>query len=609
MSDMKVKPLPFNPIFKALAQSIVVAIHEVYSNEEGLDIELSQVYSMLGLAPNLKMGHIAFGCFPLAKALRKGPPQIAAQLKDHVVNCPLVEEVQAQGPYLNFFIKKESLGELVIAAANSHALFETEIFDLTTQDEKGKKRNEKWMIEYSQPNTHKILHVGHMRNLCLGNALVRMCRYAGIDTSAVTYPGDVGTHVAKCLWYYKFHNQEEVPKEDKGAWLGQMYTKANTLLEEQRGTDKEAENRESLTHILKELHDQKGEFYDLWLETKSWSVELMKETYSWADVEFDRWFWESEVDAPSLTYVKELYDQGKLIKDEGAIGMDLSDDKLGFCMLIKTDGTGLYATKDVELARKKFKEYGVDKNIYVVDNRQAHHFKQVFKVLEKVGFEKAKDCHHLQYEMVELPDGAMSSRKGNIVPLMELVSEMEKTIKENYLEKYLSDDSDHEKWSQEEVDRTARMIAGGAIKYGMVRVDNNRKIVFDMKEWLKLDGETGPYLQYVHARIHSLCNKLGYREEMPVNWELLKEESETALMVKLMDFNQTVATGVQKLQTLGVCNYLFELGKLFNSFYAECPIGKAEEELKHTRLALAHATGEVMREGLSLLGIEAPTKM
>ncbi|MAF77781.1 MAG: arginine--tRNA ligase, partial [Halobacteriovoraceae bacterium] len=176
-------------------------------------------------------------------------------------------------------------------------------------------------------------------------------------------------------------------------------------------------------------------------------------------------------------------------------------------------------------------------------------------------------------------------------------------------EKYLSDDSAHEKWSQEEVDRTARMIAGGAIKYGMVRVDNNRKIVFDMKEWLKLDGETGPYLQYVHARIHSLCNKLGYREEMPVNWELLKEESETALMVKLMDFNQTVATGVQKLQTLGVCNYLFELGKLFNSFYAECPIGKAEEELKHTRLALAHATGEVMREGLSLLGIEAPTKM
>ena len=595
MSDMNIKPTLFNPIYKAIAESISDAIQTHYADVEGLDISIEQIYSMLGLAPNLKMGHIAFGCFAFAKALRKGPPQIAAQLRDAVANCPVIEDVQAQGPYLNFFIKKESLGELVIASANSEQTFDTELFD--TQ--------EKWMIEYSQPNTHKILHVGHMRNLCLGNALVRMSRYAGINTSAVTYPGDVGTHVAKCLWYYKFHNKEEAPEQEKGAWLGLMYTKANTLLEEQRGTEHEEENRKSLTEILKQLHAKKGEFYDLWVETKKWSVELMNEAYSWTDVEFDRWFWESEVDAPSLTYAQELLEQGLLKKDDGAIGMDLSDDKLGFCMLIKTDGTGLYATKDVELARKKFKEFGVDKNIYVVDNRQAFHFKQVFKVLERVGFEKAKDCFHLQYEMVELPDGAMSSRKGNIVPLMDLVTQMENTIKENYLNKYLESGE----WSQEEVDTTATMIANGAIKYGMIRVDNNRKIVFDMAEWLKLDGETGPYLQYVHARIYSLCQKLQYTDEMQVNWDLLTTDQETALMVKLMDFNNVVATGVQKLQTLGVCNYLFELGKLFNSFYAECPIGKASEELKHTRLALAHATGEVMKHGLDILGIPVPQRM
>ena len=595
MTNVFTKENLFNPIYKAIAEKIHAAIKDTYSDIEGLNISLEEIYNLLGLAPNLKMGHIAFGCFPLAKALRKGPPQIAGQLKEALADCPVVEEVQAQGPYLNFFIKKESLGELIVAAANSQEMFDVEFF----------QGNEKWMIEYSQPNTHKILHVGHMRNLCLGNALVRMCRYSGIDTSAVTYPGDVGTHVAKCLWFYKYHNTEAIPTEDKGAWLGQMYTKGNTLLEEQRGTEKEEENRKALTAILKELHDQKGEFYDLWLETKQWSVELMKEAYSWCDVEFDRWFWESEVDAPSLKYAMELFEQGLLKKDEGAIGMDLEEDKLGFCMLIKTDGTGLYATKDVELARKKFKEYGVDKNIYVVDNRQAFHFKQVFKTLEKVGFEKAKDCYHLQYEMVELPDGAMSSRKGNIVPLMDLISEMEATIKENYLNKYLENDD----WTQSEVDATATMIANGAIKYGMVRVDNNRKIVFDMKEWLKLDGETGPYLQYVHARIHSLCEKLGYQENMKVNWDVLTNDTEVALMVKLMDFNNTVATGVHKLQTLGVCSYLYELGKLFNSFYAECPIGKAEAELKNTRLALAHATGEVMRAGLNLLGIPAPHKM
>lgn len=603
MSDIIQQQNLFNPIFKALAQSIAHAIKTLYPDVENLEISTEQIYSMLGLAPNLKMGHIAFACFPLAKALRKGPPQIAAELKDVVANCPIISQVQALGPYLNFFIKNESLGELVIGAANSHELFDLDLFS----------NKDKWMIEYSQPNTHKILHVGHMRNLCLGNALVHMCRYSGIETSAVTYPGDVGTHVAKCLWYFKYHNQESVPTQEKGAWIGQMYTKGNTLLEDQKGTEKEEENRKQLTEILKQLHDQEGEFYDLWRETKAWSVELMEEAYRWSNVTFDRWFWESEVDAPSLNYAKELYAKGLLIKSEGAIGMDLSEnspdngkEKLGFCMLIKSDGTGLYATKDVELARRKFKEFGIDKNIYVVDNRQAYHFKQVFKVLEKIGFEQARDCHHLQYEMVELPDGAMSSRKGNIVPLMDLVSQMEATIKESYLNKYL----DSGEWTLEEVNQSATMIANGAIKYGMIRVDNNRKIVFDMNEWLKLDGETGPYLQYVHARIYSLCAKLGYNDELQVDWDLLSTQPEIALMVKLMDFNHVVAFGVQKLQTLGVCSYLYELGKLFNSFYAECPIGKARpQELKNTRLALAHATGEVMRVGLEMLGIPAPLKM
>lgn len=590
-------PLMFNNVTKALASSLKEALGQKYPDAP---MELEDIYRALTPAPNLKMGHVAFACFPLAKALRQGPPQIAKNLSDHesLIQCAYVEKIQAEGPYLNFFLNKETLGNLVIGEINSGEYFNHRLIG----------GDEKWMVEYSQPNTHKILHVGHMRNLCLGNALVRMCRYGSVNMKAVTYPGDVGTHVAKCLWYLKKYNTQETPTEEKGAWLGEMYTLANTLLEEERGTDKEEQNRLELTAILKQLHDQSGEYFDLWKETKEWSVALMKECYDWADVEFDRWFWESEMDAPSLAFAHELLEKGSLVKDDGAVGMDLSADKLGFCLLIKTDGTGLYATKDVELARKKFEEFGIDKNIYIVDDRQAHHFKQVFKVLENIGFEQARDCYHLQYAMVELPDGGMSSRKGNIVPLMELVSQMENRIKEQFLNKYLEDQDSG--WTSEEVNKTARMIANGAIKYGMIRVDNNRKIVFNMEEWLKLDGETGPYLQYVHARIASLCHKLHYSDDLIVDWELLSSDQETALMIKLIEFNDVVAAGIEKLQTMHLCGYLYDLGKIFNSFYAECPIAKADSEiLSHSRLALAHATGQVMKEGLALLGIQAPEKM
>jgi len=585
----------FNPIYKAIAESLHEAAKKSFPE---VDLTIAELYCSLAPAPNMKMGHVAFACFPLAKACRQSPPKIAALLKENLGDLPIAENVEAQGPYLNFFLSNEALGNIVVGAINEGSFFDIELTP----------GHEKWMIEYSQPNTHKILHVGHMRNLCLGNALVRMCRYAGVNISAVTYPGDVGTHVAKCLWYLKKHNKDEAPETNKGAWLGEKYTAANNLLEEQRGTEHEESNRKELTEILKQLHNGNGEYHDQWLETKEWSIALMKESYDWADVSFDRWFWESEMDAPSVAYAMELFEKGLLVKDDGAIGMDLSEDKLGFCLMIKSDGTGLYATKDVELARRKFEEFGVDKNIYVVDNRQAHHFKQVFKVLEKVGFEKSANCHHLQYAMVELPDGAMSSRKGNIVPLMELVSSMEKSIRTEYLGKYLEDKNSG--WTEQEVVETSKMIANGAIKYGMIRVDNNRKIVFNLEDWLKLDGETGPYLQYVHARISSLIKKLHYTGDEIVDWDLLIKDQEKNLMVKLLDFNDVVKAGVEKLQTMHLCAYLYDLGKLFNSFYSECPIAKAEtKELKDTRLALAHATGEVMRTGLSLLGIQAPEKM
>ena len=504
-----------------------------------------------------------------------------------------MEDLQIHGPYLNFTLTAACYVDKVVVPVLKKSFFEKQITTPKTI-----------MMEYSQPNTHKELHVGHMRNLSLGNALVRIHTYLGNKMISSTYPGDMGAHVAKCLWYLKNHEKKPPPPTNKGAWLGKIYTKAVSKLDEEQDTTLKQKRQQELGDILKKIDEKKGEIFDLWQKTRQWSLDLMKEIYRWADITFDRWYFESEVNSNSLKRVNEYFKKGLLKKSQGAIGMDLSEDKLGFCVLVKSDGAGMYATKDIELAFKKFAEYPLDKSIYLVDKRQTRHFQQIFKVLQEVDFSRAKDCLHLSHDFVELPQGVMSSRKGNIIPLMDLISQMEKKIIEDYLKRYRGI------WSDEEIQKTASNIAAGAIKYGMVRMDQDRKIVFEMENWLKLDGETGPYLQYVHARICSLLGKLKYDVRFTLAPEFFKSAWELKLMVKLSWFNDMVIHAGTGWKVHSLCVYLYELGKLFNGFYNECPIGKAQNKtVRNNRLALAKAVGLVMEKGLNLLGIKAPEKM
>lgn len=559
----------------------------------GQSLSSDDIYKALVEPPNSEMGDLAFGCFTLAKALKKGPPQISAELVKNIEATGYIAKVQAAGPYVNFTFTANCHGELVLNHILDGSFFKKPLVEASP----------KTMIEYSQPNTHKELHVGHMRNLCLGDAIVRMLRYAGRDIVSSTFPGDMGTHVAKCLWYMKKHNQEPVPETGKGEWLGRMYSKANLLLEDQNGTPQEDINRQELTEILRQLEAQQGPYFELWKETREWSIQLMKKVYAWADVHFDEWYFESEMDAPSAAWVKELYAQGKLEKSNGAIGKNLEEENLGFCMLLKSDGNGLYATKDLLLARHKFEDVHIEKSVYIVDMRQALHFKQVFRVLELLGFEQAKNCYHLQYNYVELPDGAMSSRKGNIVPLTELVHRMEEHVKTTYLNRYAGE------WSAEDIEKIAGQVAKGAIFYGMLRMDTNKKIVFDMNEWLKLDGESGPFIQYSHARISSLARKFP-RTKPTVDWSALTHSSERQLMQSLFGFNTSVAMASENFKPAAVCTYLYELAKKFNVFYHECPIGTEKDEaVREARLALTEAVGKTLKQGLSVLGIPAPEKM
>ncbi len=577
-----------------LKKQIATALHQILPEIAGLSVE--QCYDFLVIPPGDDMGDLAFGCFALAKALRKSPAAVAQDLKAQfaALNVPCVASVVNAGPYLNFHLAMKAVGEQIL-----DSVLDQSFFSLQLQGDLPKT-----MLEFSQPNTHKEVHVGHMRNLCLGDSLVRILRYTGYNVVSTTFPGDVGTHVAKCLWYMKFKNQEPVPVTGKGEWLGRMYSKGNILLEDEAGTPKEAENKKHLTEILKQLEAKSGEFYDLWLVTREWSIELMNDVYAWADVKFDQWYWESEVDSTSVQYARELYTQGKLVQSQGAIGMDLSGDNLGFCMLIKSDGTGLYATKDIELARRKFEDHKIEKSVYVVDVRQTLHFQQVFRVLELLGFPQAKNCHHLPYNFVELPEGAMSSRKGNIIPLMVLVEQMREAVKRDYLVRYAGD------WEASEIERVADQVAKGAIKFGMVRIDNNKKIVFDLKEWLKIEGESGPFIQYSCARVKSLVRKLSEEESRTADWSLLTEKAEKALAVALMHFNSVLLQAADNERPAFVTAYLYEIAKRFNVFYHDCPIGQAPTpQLKLTRLKLAQATGMILAKGLSLLGIPTPDRM
>ena len=561
---------------------------------QGLGVETSgeELAGHWSLPPQREMGHLSFPCFPLAKTLRKSPAQIASELAESMAPeidaQNFIREINPTGPYLNFWLRMETVAPSLLGKIASGDFFRGPF----------KTRLPKTMIEYFQPNTHKEVHVGHLRNLCLGLAMVKCHDYLGYPIVSATYPGDSGTHVAKVLWYLQREKPTPPEGDDLGEWLGTIYALANQAL------DKSKDGGRELADILKAIGEESGASFEQWQQTRQWSLDHIKKICHWAGVTFDHWYFESEVDIPSLEFARQLYEQGKLVKDDGAIMMKLEKEKLPPCLLIKRDGNGLYATKDLELARRKFEDYGIEKNIYVVDKRQSLHFKQVFKTLEKIGYEQAKNCYHLEYEFVELPDGAISSRKGNIISAQSFIDEMQQTIRENFLTRY-------EDWSSEEKNRVADQVAQGAIKYGMASVDSNKKIVFDMKSWLQLDGESGPYIQYAHARIQSLLGKISLGDDLSTcDWSQLQHPLEQSLVVELAQFNNVVESACDHYKTSLLTSYLYDLAKLFNSFYAQCPILKADgENLGQVRAHLAHKAGLVLAKGLELLGIPAPHKM
>jgi arginyl-tRNA synthetase len=618
--------LAADPTLGVYARLAAPSLHALLPAEAG--ITLAAVAAALAPPPKPELGDLAFPTFALAKPLRRPPPalanELAQQLRAHREAdpaCPIVDAIAA-GPYVNLRVDPALAGAALLPPLAAAPTAPTPRPELDTV-----------MVEYSQPNTHKAFHVGHMRNVSLGDALVRLLRAAGHRVIAANYLGDVGAHIAKCLWWYLDRltdAEREPPAEHRGEWLGGLYVRATLHLEDleqaakagdERAAAQLAAARARTTDILQRLEARDPELTRVWEETRAWSLADFDAIYGWSDVHFDRVFFESEVDEPGLALVQEYLDKGVFITSEGAVGVMNEEIKhMPFFMLRKRDGTSLYATKDLALARLKFSEFAVDRSIYVVDSRQSDHFRHVFATLRKMGFAQADKCVHVPYEMVELPSGAMSSRRGTVISFRTLRETMERTIVEQYLDKYRGE------WSDAEIAAVAREIALGAIKYGMLNRDVNQKIVFDLDAWLKLEGNTGPYLQYTATRAASVVRKTG-EDGKHLDPQLLEgadadadaararacaaliTPEERELMVTLDQLGRVVAQAAAQLRPHLLCAYLHDLAKAFNRFVLACNVKHQTGDLLQGRLLLVAATHGALVRGLALLGIPAPARL
>ena len=463
---------------------------------------------------------------------------------------------------------------------------------------KGVKSNVKWgkkvMVEFAHPNTHKEFHIGHLRNISLGESMVRMLEKVGVKVVRSNYQGDVGLHIAKALWGIK--NDEDGYKKakdssvfEKVVYLGQAYTSGS------KAYDKDKKVKEEIVGFNKQIFAGKGEVIKLWEETRQWSLDYFKMIYNRVDSKFDRFYFESEC-KDGVEIAKKALEKGVLKKSQGAVVFDGTKYGLHTRVFINSEGLPTYEAKELALAPKQLAEYpDIDKIIHVVGPEQKSFFEVTFKVEELLDPKlfKGKQYHRV-YEFVNLKKGKMSSRKGRVVTGWWLLDEAKKRIKKNF-----------------KVDEDlAEKIAVGAVKYAFLKVQPMSKIAFDMDESVSLEGISGPYLQYTYARCQSVLRKADLLvPNQSIDYGSMSKE-EDRLLRTLYRFEEVLVEAAEELAPNLVCNFLYDLAQKYNSFYNKHSILKAgSEKQKQVRLWLTKVTGEIIKQGLGVLGIAAPQKM
>lgn len=504
-------------------------------------------------------------------------------------------QILAERGYINLYIEPAAYAHRIV----STILREQDRFGY------GEPKSERVMVEYSQPNTHKAFHVGHLRNVILGGAMSNILEAAGFDTIRANYLGDIGWHVIKWIWGYLTYHPDEEPVGDVTRWMQDIYAESSRAIE--ADPEAEAEAR----RMFARWEEQDPEIMALWEKTRSWSLQGFDQIYATLGEQFDVFFFESEVEDPGKVIVESLIERGLAIDErpEGGPVVVKLDELLGLdketyrvLVVLRSDGTSLYATKEIPLAIRKFEEWNIDRSIYVIDVRQSLHLKQVFKLLELMGFEQAKECVHLSYEIVNLPGNVtMSSREGTVVFFDDLLKEAlarAATIVE-------AKNPDLPEETREEV---ARSVALGALKYPMLSVDNNKVATFDWERALDFEGQASPYIQYAHVRANSILLRSGELSPATEPSHDLSEQ-EVSLLEKLSQFPDEVQRSAQDYKPLHIANYAYDLAKTFTDYYLHCPVLKADTDVRAFRINLTAAARQTLANALRLLGIAAPTVM
>ncbi len=559
---------------------------------------------VLSFPPNIELGDFCFATFEMAKRTGK-TAQETAKIIAQGIELDILDKVEAMGPYINFKVKNEVLFKDVLEEMAEKGLAEKA------------KQKETIMIEYLSPNTNKPLHLGHLRNGALGMALGNILKATGNKVIMANLINDRGVHISKSMLAWLKWAQGETPETAtmKGDhFVGKWYVRY--ALEE----EKNPKLKEEIQEMLKKWEQGDKKTMVLWEKMNAWVYAGFEETYKKFGLEFDAFFYESQTYTFGKDIVKQGLKKGILQKEEdGSViatlpekefGLDQSG-KLNKKVLLRADGTSVYTTQDLGTAVLKFKKYGLGKSIYVVGSEQDYHFKCLFEILGQLGFNFAKECFHLSYGMVYLPEGKMKSREGKVVDADTLISEMEKMAKEEIKKRDLEN-----ALSSLEIAKRANKIAVGAIKFYLLMPNPKSDIHFNPADSLSFEGKTGPYCQYAYARTRSILRKAKGIEQKAksktkqTDFTLLKEKEALALLQALLKLKTSLKEASKELNPAKLALAVYGLSATFSHFYQQLPIINTKElKLTQARLKLVEATSSALREGLNLLGIETLDEM
>ena len=554
---------------------------EISKNSE---IDEEKIYSLIEVPPDTNLGDYAFPCFQLAKTMRKAPPIIAKELAEKIEKGTVLEKVEAVGGYLNFFLDKRNYIKSTI-----EEVLEKGLSYGATNVGNGRKV----IVEFSSPNIAKPFHVGHLCSTVIGNSLYKIYSYLGYNVERINHLGDWGTQFGKLISAWKKWGDEEQLEKTPIKELLRIYVKFHEEAEKEPSLEDEARE------YFKRLEDGDEDAAALWKRFRDMSLLEFKKIYDMLDIEFDSFAGESFYSDKMDEVISILDSKGLLEESQNARVVNLEAENMPPCLIVKSDGASIYATRDLAAAIYRKRTYDFTKCIYVVGSPQALHFKQIFTVLNKAGFDWAKDCSHVGFGLVKFADKKLSTRSGDVIfledVLDESVSKCRSIIEENSSE-------------LEDKDLVAQTIGVGAIVYTFLKNGRERDIVFSWDDILDFEGESGPYVQYTYARGKSILRKAG--EVSPkADLSLLGEPEEFQLVKLIEGFKDAVIDAAAKNEPSLVTRQVTAVARAFNKFYNNCPVLIAEGEIKNARLLLIKATLDILESGLSLLGIKVVEKM